>query len=35
MKQYYRMFTHSVMLGYVTNLYRVVREEDMRKYIPY
>lgn len=34
-KQYYRMFTHSVMLGYVTNLYRVVREEDMRKYIPY
>ena len=34
-KQHYRMFTHSVMLGCVKDLYRMVREEEARKYIPY
>ena len=34
-KQHYRMSTHSVMLGCVKNLYRVVREEQVHKYIPY
>ena len=34
-KQQYRMFTHSIMLGCVKNLYRVVREEEAKKFIPY
>ena len=33
--QHYRMFTHSVMVGYVKDLYRVKREEEAHKYIPY
>ena len=33
--QHYRMFTHSIMLGYVKNLYHVLREEESRRYIPY
>ena len=33
--QHYRMFTHSVMLGVVKNLYRVVRDEEASRYIPY
>lgn len=33
--QHYRMFTHSVMLGYVKNLYRVMRDEEAKKEIPY
>lgn len=34
-RQHYRMFTHSVMLGYVRNLYRVVRDDTVVKYVPY
>ena len=34
-KQHYRMFTHSMMLGYVKNLYRVTRDDQAHKYIPY
>jgi hypothetical protein len=34
-KQHYRMFTHSIMLGYVKDLYRVVHEEEAHEYIPY
>ena len=34
-KQHYRMFTHSIMLGYVRNLYRVVRDEESSRHIPY
>lgn len=33
--QQYRMFTHSVMIGYVKNLYRVTRDEEAKKFIPY
>lgn len=33
--QHYRMFTHSVLLGCVKNLYHIVRDEEARKYIPY
>ena len=33
--QQYRMFTHSVMIGYVRNLYRVMRDEEARQVIPY
>jgi hypothetical protein len=33
--QQYRMFTHSVMLGYVSNLYHVWRDDEARQYIPY
>ena len=33
--QQYRMFTHSVMIGYVRNLYRVTRDEEVKKLIPY
>lgn len=33
--QQYRMFTHSVMIGYVRNLYNVVRDEEARQVIPY
>lgn len=33
--QHYHMFTHSVMLGYVKNLYRVTRDEETKQYIPY
>ena len=33
--QHYRMFTHSVMLGYVRNLYRIVRDDKVRPYVPY
>ena len=33
--QHYRMFTYSVMLGVVKNLYRVVRDEEASRYIPY
>lgn len=34
-KQQYRMFTHSVMIGFVRNLYRVARDEEARQVIPY
>lgn len=34
-KQHYRMFTHSIMLGYVKDLYRVEHEEEAHEYIPY
>ena len=33
--QHYRMFTHSIMLGFVKNLYHVVRDEEAKKFIPY
>lgn len=33
--QQYRMFTHSVMIGYVRDLYRVMRDEEARQIIPY
>lgn len=33
--QQYRMFTHSVMIGYVSNLYHVVREDEVKRFIPY
>ena len=33
--QHYRMFTHSVMLGYVRHLYRVTRDEEAKTFIPY
>ena len=33
--QHYRMFTHSVMVGLVRNLYRVENEDDAKQYIPY
>ena len=33
--QHYRMFTHSIMLGYVKNLYHVVRDEESSRHIPY
>ena len=33
--QQYRMFTHSVMIGYVKNLYHVTRHEEVKKFIPY
>jgi len=29
------MFVHSVMLGYVSNLYHVWRDDEARQYIPY
>ena len=34
-KQHYRMFTHSVMVGCVKSLYRVMRDEEVSRYIPY
>ena len=34
-KQQYHMFTHSVMIGYVKNLYNVMRDEEARQVIPY
>ena len=34
-KQQYRMFTHTIMLGCVKNLYRVVRDEEAKMFIPY
>ncbi len=33
--QQYRMFTHTVMIGFVRNLYRVVRDEEAKQHIPY
>ena len=33
--QQYRMFVHSVMLGYVSNLYHIWRDDEARQYIPY
>ena len=33
--QHYRMFTHTLMLGVVKNLYHVVRDEEASQYIPY
>ena len=33
--QQYRMLTHSIMIGYVRNLYRVMRDEKTRQVIPY
>lgn len=33
--QQYRMFTHTLMIGYVRNLYRVTRDEEAKKHIPY
>jgi hypothetical protein len=34
-RQQYRMFTHSVMIGYVSNLYHLWRDDEAQKYIPY
>ena len=34
-KLQYRMFTHTIMLGCVKNLYRVVRDEEAKMFIPY
>lgn len=31
----YRMFTHSLMIGYVRNLYHVAREDEVKRFIPY
>lgn len=33
--QYYRMFTHSVMVGFVSNLYRITSQDDVKRHIPY
>ena len=33
--QQYRMFTHSVMIGFVRNLYHVERDEEARRVLPY
>ena len=33
--QQYRMNTHSLMVGYVSNLYKVLREDITQQYIPY
>lgn len=33
--QQYRMFTHSVMIGFVRNLYRVTRQDEIKQHIPY
>ena len=33
--QQYRMFTHTLMIGCVRNLYHVTRNEEARQYIPY
>ena len=33
--QQYRMFTHSLMIGYVSNLYHVMREDEVKRFIPY
>ena len=33
--QQYRMYTHSVMVGCVRDLYRVTRDEEARRYVPY
>ena len=33
--QQYRMFTHSLMIGYVSNLYHVGREDEVKRFIPY
>ena len=34
-KQYYRLFTNSVMIGFVRNLYRITNRDDIKQYIPY
>lgn len=34
-RQHYRMFTHSIMVGCVKDLYHVGREEEAKKSIPY
>ena len=33
--QQYRLFTHTAMIGFVRNLYRVTRDEEARRHIPY
>lgn len=33
--QQYRMFTHTIMLGCVKNLYHVIRNEEASRHIPY
>ena len=33
--QQYRMFTHSLMIGYVSNLFHVMREDEVKRFIPY
>ena len=33
--QHYQMFTHTLMVGCVKNLYRVTRDEEARQHIPY
>ena len=33
--QQYRMFTHSVMIGFVRNLYHVMRQDEIKQHIPY
>lgn len=33
--QYYRMYTHSVMVGFVSNLYRITSQDDVKRHIPY
>ena len=33
--QHYRIFTHSILIGYVRDLYQVVRGDQAKQYIPY
>lgn len=33
--QQYRMLTHTLMIGYVDNLYHVLRDDQVSEYIPY
>ena len=33
--QQYRMFNHTAMIGLVRNLYRVMRDEGIKRFIPY
>ena len=33
--QHYRLFTHSLMIGYVKNLYHVMHNDNVKQYIPY
>ena len=33
--QHYRMFTHTLFIGYVKNLYHVMRDDNAKQHIPY
>lgn len=33
--QYYRMFTNTIMVGFVSNLYRVTNKDGIKQHIPY